>query len=425
MEADANDTNPFATDMDLLFVGREQADARLSPHLADPAHLGAVGFYGREHSGKTALLRHFQATAQPNRLMIYIGLDSDIVNDEATLLRALALSSLDATVRQGYLPGASRDMAEAEKFDDHRVWLRDVCLPQIYRAIRAHRRLVWLIDDAHHMLDALENEQIPANVFDFLRSLLNPQLAAVLTLDMRYEDKISQFAPLVETGSFHRLAKLSPEETARILEKYLAISGDAHTLIFQNTDSEPYLIQQMAKALYEQYGTRQIDTQAVRAVIPQVIDACRDEFDRRWNALSQDEQQALIAVANLHYERPLERIDPAAIEAWLVETDYPMDGTAIAAAMRSLEYAELIRHTEGSAHVAALLLQRWLLNRDQPQALQPAASYPQGVSAQNRRLVIIGVALIVALALILTLVLTSDQDNDTQPLPTVTLIDGQ
>ena len=77
-----------------------------------------------------------------------------------------------------------------------------------------------------------------------------------------------------------------------------------------------------------------------------------NEADYRvlWDHLGANERLVLTAMSDLLYNDPLGRMDAQAIQSWLVETDFPLDMTAINATLRSLEYREILtRRLTGSA----------------------------------------------------------------------------
>lgn len=425
MENDSSPPNPFdPTAQELPFAGRAQADAQLSQHLADPSRLGAVGYSGRRNIGKTRLLRHFQATAQPTSLMAYIGLDENLFKDEATLIHAIATISRELVTAQGYM--ATGDLEIPDEIETPRVWLEEFCLPTVFRVIRPHRRLVWLIDDAQTLIDALETVEIARDFPTYLRNLLNNQLALVMTLDIDAEDHIDYLHPLLDINNIHRLSSLTLDDTRSLMSQVFQspVTEEAVESIYLNSGGEPHIINQFGYRLYNTYAQNMmIDVDQVREIIPTLIDDCHADFQHIWDRRTQDERQVLIAIAIIHYTRPLDTIKPESIEAWLVETDYLMDETAIAAALRSLEFDEIIASSEESVTFASRLFQRWILRFATPDT---PVSLPQTATTEGQsRNIWLGVAAAaITILLLLALLLFTEPSENNQaasPEPTVTL----
>jgi hypothetical protein len=137
-----------------------------------------------------------------------------------------------------------------------------------------------------------------------------------------------------------------------------------------------------------------------------------------WQESTSNERLILSAISHLLYENPLKAVDPAAIESWLLETDYPMDATAIHAAVRSLEYRELLISTPTGIRLTAGLMQKWLLENARP--THPAA--PTAPSSRQRFMILAVVIIALAIGLLLIINLGSaPPPNNDPPEPTVTL----
>jgi hypothetical protein len=87
----------------------------------------------------------------------------------------------------------------------------------------------------------------------------------------------------------------------------------------------------------------------------------QQEFREMWLRLPRSERLTLTAISSLLYADPLQGCEADAIGKWLVETDYALDNTAINAALRSLEYREILTHSAKGYVPAGGLMQRWLL----------------------------------------------------------------
>jgi hypothetical protein len=124
------------------------------------------------------------------------------------------------------------------------------------------------------------------------------------------------------------------------------------------------------------------------------------------------------------YDDPLSPIDTGRIEGWLVETDYPLDATAINAALRGLEYREIVRSTAKGLAITAGMMQTWLLEHARLDET-PADMLETRPFAADWRLLIVG-AVVVVIVLLVAASLGGNRPSEASgtPLPTVTLAGG-
>ena len=121
------------------------------------------------------------------------------------------------------------------------------------------------------------------------------------------------------------------------------------------------------------------------------------------------------------YDDPLNTIDTARIEGWLVETDYPLDPTAINAALRSLEYAEIVHSTPNGLVITTGMMQTWLLAHARL-GQGPVGTPESPAFSLDWRWVI---AIVVVVVIVLLAISSAGQPGaNTTPLPTVTLAGG-
>jgi hypothetical protein len=228
-----------------------------------------------------------------------------------------------------------------------RAWFADEFLPAVYHTIRPHRRLVLLFDNAHLLIDAVARGDLAQDTFLMLAELLHrdAQLAAVLSLDAERELDLTAMQPLV--GEVYRLTNLSPEECA------LLVPPDSAEAVYKATNGSPALVQRFAYYLYQ--GAN------LKAAAGVIYGNSQQEFREMWLRLPRSERLTLTAISSLLYADPLQGCEADAIGKWLVETDYALDNTAINAALRSLEYRDILSHGAKGYVPAGGFMQRWLL----------------------------------------------------------------
>lgn len=414
--APARGTTPFA--------GRAEALLRLRQHVRESASGGALMIIGRAGVGKTALLRRAAAAADDSLVAVYVPLIA--ASDESAFITALAQTTTAELARRDFalhhLPPLPQDTSPLL-----REWFAGEWLPEACLAIRAHRRLLWLVDDAHHLMAAGGPEPgFPAYLLDLLARF--PQVRLALALDDTAESDLPRLAPLAQRESAVRLATLDAAAVRDLLREPVTglytVTDEAADAVFHETGGQPVLAQLAGFHLFQRWSARpERDTLTpddVRALLPALVEGADQYFRDLWRESSYNEKLVLTALSGLLYDDPLRPLNARAIEAWLVETDYPLDPTAIHAALRALEYREIVAATPGLA-LRAGLLQTWLL--DNARLDSGAASASARPPDRRQRLIVALVIgfLVVGLLAALALSSTPQPSGSGTPVPTVTL----
>ena len=404
-----------------LFAGRERAFSHLQHHLSNPTNTGAVTFLGRRLIGKTSLLKQLAADPSQPLIGVYVSMRQAPLDDELAWLNSLADSLLNAVQAAGYNPRSVDD--PPTEVVALREWIKEQLLPSLFKAIRKQRLLALLLDDVEllmHASSATGELAMRQDAFAYLHSLLHAQLGIAVSIDLAYEDELDMFYPLLDPAGVYRLSRL-PEETSSVLLQGAA--GNTHTItedtisaIHRASGGEPFLLQHFVSHL-DDLGEDTINTKTIKAITSAVHTESVDEFQLIWDILNQNEQFVLTALGNLLYKDPLKSVDAAAIEAWLVKTDYPMDDTTISAAIRGLEYKDLVAGRASSVSITSGLMQKWLLENADINAIQ--TDMPKEVV--NKRLAWLFIVVIVAMIMGLVLISQFDAPDNTQentPVPT-------
>ncbi len=380
------------------FSGRQQAFTRLYGYLNDVERVQAFAIVGRQQIGKTAFLWQFNAVYGDNYVGVFVPLEAVPLRSEGLWLAALSRQIVTTLAQREYTLSRVPEVID----DANRAWFADEFLPAVYHAIRPHRRLVLLLDNAQLLIDAVARGDLPQDTFLFLSDLLqrDAQLALALTIDAEREIDMATMQPLV--GEVYRLTNLTQEECAALLPE-----GANAEVVHKATGGQPALVQRFAHHLLRSAN--------VKATSAAVYAGSQHEFRAEWLRIPRNERLALTAISSLLYDDPLQGIEADAINKWLVETDYPLDNTAINAALRSLEYREILTHTPTGYVPAAGLMQRWLLeNARLESVVQPTP---------RRRWLIIGVVVALLFALLLIYIaLSSSAPSSANIQPTVTLV---
>ncbi len=436
--------NPYHADyaedsVTVPFAGRKQALGRLYQQLNDPAADHALLILGHRRVGKTTFLRNFDALYGDAYAGVYINLQEAPPENLEAFVLTLAQNATQMLVEREF---TVRRLADLEPpADDPESWFATTFLPHIFSAIRPHRDLVFLIDDVDRLIFAVKQGRLPASLFKMMQSWLTQfkQLNFVLTMDTEYESEISALAPLTSDQQMVRIGHLAPDETRWIMQEPIrgvySVTDDAVTQIHRATGGMPGLVQhagyQMFRRWYVAPDNRVFTAEDAKQIIPIVYDYGEPDFRVAWGKLSLNERLVLTAISGLSYENPLRLIDPAEIESWLVETDYPMDLMTINAILRSLEYREVIANAPDGVRIISGMWQTWLLDNAQivertPEPIRKnnpsrVASPPLG------KMLTIAIVVGVILAILILLIISGNSAQNEADLartliqPTVTL----
>jgi hypothetical protein len=392
------ESQPF--DPDTPFAGRETALAHLHHALNNPQPRHAVVFTGRRYTGKTALLHHARTTFDELDLSLLLTVDAPLTVDENTLLATLYHSLYELVLAAGF--SANRLPVLPDEPIPWREWLVQIGLPGLMTVLRGGRRLIVLLDNADELLDVIKAEWLPHDTLNYLQSLLRPQFYLVLTL--ANEDRLPELSPLVSAEDAFRLRWLTEAEISGLFA-----DAEQARWVHRLTGGYPVLVRRF---------TAETDMQQAETRVYAASDPIYHEL---WSTLNQNERLLLTALVSRLYDDPLKSVTAADLESWLVETDYHLDLTAIHAALRSLEYRELLTIDQGQIRLTATLWQKWLLENAR---LTPVGAPGMGQTSLPQRglRIAVVVAVMVAAMLLLAVILNLSPDNAPGEVPpTITL----
>lgn len=408
------------------FAGREAARAYLYQRLTDTQHRHGITIVGARGSGKSALLANFDSFFDEAFISVMLPLKAMTQLDEVTLLVEMTRRAALPMVQRQF--SLERIPPAPESDTTLRAWFEDDYLPIVSAIIRPHRRLVFLLDDVDVLIDAIADQQLPQDFINFLQRMLAQfeQLQLVVTIDTSREAELDKLSPLVNPTDTFRLGHLTAEATAKLLrlregeEAAYKITDEAIRMVYAATGGEPQITQRMNAKLYECYrnGRFTLTADDVRAITPHVYAAHEADFRHSWEQMSRNEHLVLVALTSLIYDNPLKAVTDDAIADWLIESDYLLDRTAVKAALRSLEYREVV-HNDNGLKITASLMQKWLMENAQ---VKEAAAPQHDTLLMNSRWMLPAIILVVLLVIALILVITgSDASPVNDAAPTVTL----
>ena len=404
------------------FAGRQAEFTRFDHYLKDPVSQQALAFLGRRWLGKTALLRRFDTAFGDSVIGAYFPLGNVDLESEASLLSAVVegvgyyLTRRDVTTAR--IPQPKPGLT------DWRSWMLDEWLPEIQRTLRTNRKLVLLFDDVQHWL-AMEEASDSMTFFQQILSQ-NSQIKLVLTLAAENEDQLPLLSPLVNTADVMRLPHLSIGECTWLLRTpatgHFSVTDDGAAAVYQTTSGHPQLLQRFGHHLYNYAANHPaqptITPEIVKSLLPAIYRESNVEMTQVWQRSPDNQRLVLMAVSDLHYQDPLAKINTESVGEWAVESGYVLDRTGINAALRSLEYRELITLRGDHITLNSGLLQMWLLDNARRMFAQQ-----QGGTRRIRPALFAAGALvvIVVIALILSLSNTPQPASSSNLAPTITL----
>jgi hypothetical protein len=399
------------------FVGRENALALIHQHFTRTQHTQALTIVGRARIGKTALLNQVDAIVDPMvAWVLYVPLKSAPLTSEAAWLRHLFRLALDAAVEHGFSP--ERLPALPADSGDFRGWLQQTGFPEFFHVIRGARRVLYLLDDIGQLIDAMQRGSLPADHGAYLSSLLQPQLDMIVAISEANEMRLSALTPLVNPAETVRLKRLTRTEIKALASVVAGepIANDTAAALYTTSGGQPELAQRIA----QQHGTGNVSAESLKAAASAVYSPSSDFFRSEWDTLTANEQIVLTAISRILYDDPLARINADRLTEWLHDTDDPLDQTAVNAALRGLDYAEIIEHGSTGFVPRSSLMQRWLMENAR---LAPHKASSPPSSEQSRALwalVAVGVLLLLVVAVLMLNGLPAPV-LDTTISPTVTL----
>lgn len=408
------------------FAGRERIFEQLYRAVTRPGGIPTTLVLGGPAMGKTALVYRFQDVFGAENLAVPLRLRQLPLNQERDWLVALATGATKALVDHNYTLARLPELLPPE--DAIRTWFDESYFQPVMALLQRGHRLIFLLDDIDALLQAMDDGRLPADTLTHLDGLRQryPALGFVLTLDAGKDDLLPRLEPLLTadpTGTA-RLERLEHGEVRWLMNEpvdpYYSITIEALEVIYRATGGFPRLCQRYGFQLFLRWQMKPerkiMEAEDARQVTALVYPQSEAEFAAVWKTLPLDEQLVLTAISGLTYDDPLTSAAPSAIQTWLVETDYPLETTAIRSAIRGLEYAQLVQTNEGKLRISSSLFQRWLLENARPETTAAPASQP-------RWRLVLAVAVILALLIAGLLLLgQATQPAAESAAPTITLL---
>lgn len=404
------ETNSQPQNVSIPFAGRHVIYTRLQQHILDPIDHHAVIFTGHNGMGKTAMLRHAERLFREPILAVYVSL-SDMSNKDMliqTLIAGINQLLEEYQFSLSRVPNINPDNNEV----DLASWFDDVYLPDIASIIRPHRRIAFLLDDMEHLLT------FEGDFPSYLQALLekHAQVTIIGTLSTTHDDKLLKLQPLINPVKAERIGRLNQEDSKDLMLQHASgISDDIIKNIFRATGGHPKILSYFGETL-QYHRANNSDAAAYDLTKPDVYTKTKEDFRQIWLKLSRDERLVLTGIASLIYDNPSQVVTPKAIEQWLIETDYLMDIVAINAALRGLDYQDIVSQQQSDGiHLTMGLMQQWLLEQ---------ARLDDNIEVNRGQIsvwiLVLGILIIIAIIILLISIPPQYLDNNVL-IPTATL----
>ncbi len=407
------------------FAGRERIFEQLYRAITRPGGIPTTLILGGLDMGKTALVYRFQDVFGAENLAVPIRLQKLTLNHERDWLVALATGATKALVDQNYTLARLPELLPPE--DAIRTWFDESYLQPVMSLLRRGHRLIYLLDDVEVLLQAVEDGRLPPDTLAHLHGLRQryPALGFVLTLDAGRDDLLPRLEPLLaaDQTATARLERLERDEVRWLMNEpvdpFYSITIEALEVIYRATGGFPRLCQRYGFQLFLRWQVKPerkiMEAEDARQVTALVYPQSEAEFAAIWKRLPLDERLVLNAISGLTFDDPLTSASSSAIQTWLVETDYPLETTAIRSAIRGLEYAQLVETNDGKLRISSSLFQRWLLENARPETTSAAA--------QPRWRILLAAAVVLGLLIAGLLLLSqSTRPAAESAAPTITLL---
>lgn len=427
-----NPYNPHQPATDTFF-GREDVFAFIRQGLITGRRAQGMAIIGQQGMGKTSVLLQVSRHVEARYVTAYLNLAEvhfEEVGGLFTLMADAARQALeDAGLSTYRLPPVPDDPDV-----DLWVWFSETYLDVTLSALRNNRRLLFLFDETSKLLDAIDRRDVSAEFDRTLSQLLarDDRLDIIFAVDAEDEARLETFAPLNDQLLHKRLTLLDDSAAEDLIRHpaapYYEVQSSAVEGILSMTGGHPYLLQVINRLIWDRVMTRRqpgpVTVNDVSAVVREATEEADPVLRMTWTGSTPNERLALTALTALTAANrglPI-RIEDA--RQWLLrESEHSLDQTALASAMRRLEYREVLRApTKGTYTFTTGLQHQWLLqNADIQPPVEPltsSRSTPRRMAIPAVLLLIVAVAVALGLG---ALVSTASKDN---PLPATVPLDA-
>ncbi len=416
------------------FFGRADVFAFIRQSLVAGHRPQTIALIGQPGMGKTSTLLQVPHQVEARFLVAYVDLHEIRLEDAGALFVAMADSARTAFEAGGVSTYRLPPLPEDPELDVQK-WFSETYLEVMLSALRRNRRLLFLLDNTSVLLNAIDRRDLPGDFGATLSRLIagDERFDILFAVDAQDEYRLEAFEPLTDPMLHKRLDLLDDAAATALIRTpaapFYALQPEAVEGILSMAGGHPYLQHVLNGLLWELSSARghsePISLADVSAVISQAVEEADSVLRLAWEHATDNERLALSALTALTKANHGLPVPHDAIRAWVIrESDTPPDATALAAALRRLEYREALKGTAtGTYTFTTGLYHQWLL-------LHPGSEPTPTMVARRpsaRRIAIPALVLLVlaiALALALGQLAAAARQGETgaaSPANTVTL----
>ncbi len=289
-----------------MFFGREDVYAWLRQHLHGAYQDNIIVLYGERRSGKTSILYQMRTGLGDDR---YIPVLLD--------LQGMGLEGMDGflweVARKIVLAVRSFDQfeqLERPKRQDFELSPRhqfeEIFLPPIIDTLGQYRLLL-MFDETDRLSEKVSSGQLPNDVFDYLRSLVQQtdQINFLFALGRRIEISGKGSSQLLNLAVYRKISFLDQDYAedliTRPVAQHYSYTRAAIDRILELTAGQPYYTQLLCHNLFTRWTQtkpEQLDVVDVEAVLPDVMEQGTPNFQFVWEDSSPAEQAVIAALAD-------------------------------------------------------------------------------------------------------------------------------
>ena len=295
-----------------MFFGRDDVYAWLRQHLRGRFQDNAIVLFGERRAGKTSVLYHMDdELGDDTYVPVLIDLQGMGLEGMDGFLWELARKIVMSLRRVEELPKLERP--DRLDFESHpRSHFEDVFLPQVIRTLQP-RRMLLMFDESDRLEERIRNGDLPADVFDYLRSLIQDQsqLNFLFTLGNRIEEVRGSSSQLFNLAVYRKISFLDRDFAEDLITgpvvNHYTYTPAAIEQIYRLTSGQPYYTQLLCHNLFTRWQDQkpaQLDVADVEAVLTDAIEQATPNLQFVWDDSSLVEKALLAALADRmpHYQ---------------------------------------------------------------------------------------------------------------------------
>jgi hypothetical protein len=364
-----------------VFVGRQDVFDFVREHLLGAYQNNVIVLHGQRRTGKTSILYRLQELLADTHVAVLVDMQGQAARGMADFLYALSDDIVYSLGNRGIavdLPARS-EYERAPEFTFRSRFVRSVVegldgqnASEQNRA--GSRNLLLMFDEFEELQKRVEEGRLEPEIFSYFRNLMQhePRLDFIFSGTHKLEELGAEYwSMLFNIAAYKRITFLDSDEVCRLatepVESYgLEYDPLALGRIIQVTAGHPYFAQVVCHEMvvfHNETERSYLTVTCVDEVLERIIERGEAHFRYIWAGTTADEQQAMLALADL-----LPDADAMATTAQIAEglacKGYSLSGEALARALTHLQTKDIL--TRSGPHSSLVrfkidLIRRWIM----------------------------------------------------------------